>query len=102
MNWVWWARLRSASAKRPMLASSSAASTSSRTQNGTGRTSSMANSRATAVRARWPRDDLDAGRAQVGRVGQRQPGEATAEQLLESVRKGALQGGERRPEPIRD
>ena len=63
-----------------MFASSSAASTSSRTQNGTGRTSSIANSSATAVRARSPPDsiasacgllarrpghDLDAGRAEV-------------------------------------
>ena len=52
--------------------------------------------------ARWPGDDLDAGRAQVGRVGQRQLGEAAAEELLEAVREGALERGERRPEPIRD
>ena len=58
MNWVWWARLRSASANRPMFASSSAASTSSRTQNGTGRTSSIANSSATAVSARSPPDSI--------------------------------------------
>ena len=58
MNWVWWARLRSASANRPMFASSSAASTSSSTQNGTGRTSSIANSSATAVSARSPPDSI--------------------------------------------
>src|SRR5437773_412418 len=57
-NWVVAARARRASANRPMLASSSAASTSSRTQNGTGRTSSIANSRATAVRARSPPDSI--------------------------------------------
>ncbi len=59
MNWVASARLRSASEKRPTFASSSAASTSSRTQNGTGRTSSIANSRATAVSARSPPDSID-------------------------------------------
>ena len=41
-----------------MLASSSAASTSSRTQNGTGRTASIANSRATAVSARSPPESI--------------------------------------------
>ena len=100
-----------------MFASSSAASTSSRTQNGTGRTSSIANSSATAVSARSPPDSiasacgfLPGGRAtismpvepEVGRVGQRQPGEAAAEQLLEAGREGGLERGERRPEPIRD
>ena len=58
MNWVWSARPRSASENRPMFASSSAASTSSSTQNGTGRTSSIANSRATAVSARSPPDSI--------------------------------------------
>ena len=43
---------------RPTLASSSAASTSSSTQNGAGRTSSIANSRATAVSARSPPESI--------------------------------------------
>ena len=47
--------------KRPMFASSSAASTSSSTQNGTGRTSSMASSSATAVSARSPPESIARG-----------------------------------------
>ena len=43
---------------RPTLASSSAASTSSSTQNGAGRTSSIANSSATAVSARSPPESI--------------------------------------------
>ena len=44
--------------KRPTFASSSAASTSSSTQNGAGRTSSIANSSATAVSARSPPESI--------------------------------------------
>ena len=55
------ARLRSAAAKRPTFASSSAASTSSSTQKGTGRTSSIASSSATAVSARSPPESIASG-----------------------------------------
>src|SRR5204863_367608 len=58
MHWVRDDSSRRASVKRPMFASSSAASTSSSTQNGTGRTSSIANSSATAVSARSPPESI--------------------------------------------
>ena len=52
--------------------------------------------------ARRSRGDLDPGRREVGRVGEREPGEAAAEQLLEPGVEGDLEGGERRPELGRD
>ena len=58
MNWVRSASSRRASVNRPTFASSSAASTSSSTQNGAGRTSSIANSSATAVSARSPPESI--------------------------------------------
>jgi hypothetical protein len=57
-NCVRAASSRRASENRPTFASSSAASTSSSTQNGTGRTSSIAKSSATAVSARSPPDSM--------------------------------------------
>src|SRR3989304_4409885 len=58
MNCVPAASPRGARAKRVTLASSSAASTSSRTQKGTGRTSRIAKRSATAVKARSPPESI--------------------------------------------
>ena len=52
--------------------------------------------------ARRPGDDLDAGRAEVRRVGQREPGEPAAEQLLEPRVERGLERLERRPELVGD
>ena len=94
-----------------MFASSSAASTSSSTQNGTGRTSSIASSSATAVSARSPPDSiasgwrfLPGGRAVISMpVAARSSGSvsdelrvAAAEELLEARVEGALERRERR------
>src|SRR4029453_3685095 len=47
---------------------------------------------------RRPGDDLDSGRSEVRRIGQRQLGEATAEQLLEPSLERRLERRERRAE----